>query len=274
MLSPEDRQAAGHKYLGNAARQKTDTMEHGWYRMKFEPENRKEKARPGTPPPQQDAAHRETSTFAQSRTAKQKADSIDNGWYRMKFEQINREKKAEVPPQQRRRIKEGDVINFGKHAWTVLQINGSTALILAKDIVEKRAFDKFRYGEIDWKNSALRAYLNHEFYQTFSPKEQRAILEMTMTWTYPDFLNHTLLKRDYQTKDYIFLLSMESAKTLFTADQFRACSSWWWLMDVKSGSVSIVDEKGKIKKYRKNYRKTGGVRPALHLDLNTYLSGY
>lgn len=92
-----------------------------------------------------------------------------------------------------RRIRRGDVSNTGNFGdreyryfkweripWRVLRNDGDTLYLLADQGLDCQDYNtgSGNYGEASWKNSALRGWLNDDFYSAaFDGKEQAAILE-------------------------------------------------------------------------------------------------
>jgi dihydrofolate reductase len=86
-------------------------------------------------------------------------------------------------------MRKGDTIQFGDYAWQVLDVKDSKALIITEDIVELRWYHS-DFVDITWADSALRKYLNSEFYKSFTPKDRVKIA--TVTNSNPDTLQPPL----------------------------------------------------------------------------------
>ena len=69
-----------------------------------------------------------------------------------------------------------EVIEFGGYEWLILSKNGSQALIISKEILEKGQYHH-TFEPVDWWGSDIRKYLNDAFRARFSPKERGQILE-------------------------------------------------------------------------------------------------
>jgi len=100
----------------------------------------------------------------------------------------------------------GSTIRFGNYDWIVLDIQEPYALILAKDVIEQRAYDGCEafssknewqlwfegnaseeyktgwephalsaHGAVTWESCTLRKYLNEEFYNQFTQAEKNRI---------------------------------------------------------------------------------------------------
>jgi len=121
----------------------------------------------------------------------------------------------------------GGIIQFGNYDWRILDVQYDKALILAEDIIEKRAYDSsspdFDLDEmpddkyegmkkVTWEICTLRKYLNGEFLKNFTKEEQQRIEETPL-------INNDNLwyesKGGEKTIDKIFLLSLEEADKYF-----------------------------------------------------------
>lgn len=197
----------------------------------------------------------------------------------------------------------GDITEFGKYKWRVLDIQDDAALIITEYIIEQRRYHD-AYEDITWANCTLRKYLNGEFYDKFTEADQSKIIPV---------INKNLDNEWYGTKggedteDNIFLLSIEETACKYFGDsssnlyyprknkrywfekkdennskrsarfENEEWNSWWWLrsmgrVNVKAvyihgdGNIGIQGNnifKGNIA----DGRCTGGVRPALWLKL-------
>lgn len=115
-------------------------------------------------------------------------------------------------------MKVGDVIQFGAYDWRVLEIKESRALIMTERIIRQLPYHN-KKEDAFWANSAVRKYLNNDFYMTFNEEEKLKIVEV-------------LNKNDdnpwygasggQDTYDKIFLLSLEEAVIKYFGDS-RHC---------------------------------------------------
>ncbi|MDR0220885.1 MAG: DUF6273 domain-containing protein [Lachnospiraceae bacterium] len=121
----------------------------------------------------------------------------------------------------------GEVIEFGGIDWRVLDVQGSRALLISKDVLEYRCIHPQCANEvvedegrryvpekstgITWAKSAMRSYLNGEFLSRFSADERARIV---LTEIQTPFHNNAELYADVDinTEDYIFLLSIEEVE--------------------------------------------------------------
>lgn len=197
----------------------------------------------------------------------------------------------------------GDKIVFDKYEWRVLDIQNNAALVITEEIIEQRSYHD-AYRDITWADCSLRKYLNDEFYNKFTPTDKSRINPV---------INKNLDNQWYgskggaDTRDYIFLLSLEEVCTYFGDSlsklqnrgknqrywferkdennskriarlQGKEWDWWWWLRSpgrVNVKAVYIFGTDGNIGIQGNNILKgnlsdgkcTGGVRPALWLKL-------
>jgi tetratricopeptide (TPR) repeat protein len=165
-------------------------------------------------------------------------------------------------------------IHFGNHDWIVLATGNTRALLITKDIVILRPYNK-ALEDITWEKCTLRTYLNSEFInQTFhSDFERSLILEnLNKNPSNPQF--HTDGGND--TADKIFLLSIEEAKQYFKTDRERMAywkgnPTWWWLRSPGNDNLSAayVRTDGSVYLDGPYVNSDRGVRPAFWLNLKT-----
>ena len=156
--------------------------------------------------------------------------------------------------------------------WRVLEMDREreTALLIAEKPVCERAYHG-GYTDVTWEECDLRAWLNGKYYEnTFSDEEKAAILECELENKDNPKYGTTGGKN---TKDRIFLLSIEEAEKFFKNSKDRATHSWWWLRSPGDGSIyaacvrgdgSILDDGGGVDRW-------AGVRPAFKINLESEL---
>ncbi|WP_017415901.1 DUF6273 domain-containing protein [Clostridium tunisiense] len=200
-------------------------------------------------------------------------------------------------------IKIDSLLSLGGYNWRVLDIQKGMALIITEEIIEQRPYHD-AYKDITWADCALRKYLNGEFYDKFNSADKSRIIPV---------INKNLDNQWYgakggaDTKDYIFLLSLEEVCKYFGDSSSKLQnpgknqrywferkdennskrlarllgkegSWWWWLRSpgrVNVKAVYIFGTDGNIGIQGNNILKgnisdgkcTGGVRPALWLKL-------
>lgn len=135
--------------------------------------------------------------------------------------------------------------------WFVLTTDRNQSLLMSKDILDFKPYDNDNANAF-WHHSALRNWLNHDFYNTaFSNKEKHQII--------PYRSAHEVL-----TTDNVFLLSVDEANKLLKNSTYEV-SNWWWLRNSDSNvhTVAYVDSEGNIHTGCPNLTMNGGVRPCI-----------
>ena len=69
----------------------------------------------------------------------------------------------------------GDLVEFGKYQWQILDLQDGKALLVSERILEHRPYHD-AYIDITWAESSMRKYLNSDFYDQFSTEEKERIL--------------------------------------------------------------------------------------------------
>ena len=162
----------------------------------------------------------------------------------------------------------GDYLWYGGIKWRVL--SKSDVLLLADHIPEayREEWSKISYMKEDpeeddpnvhWENSAVREYLNTDFYTSaFMPQERDAILYEYRygAWGMPEDKIFLLLWKDVVSGKYGF--SEEDLQRSYDED--------WWLSQL-GGDVYVADNGEIIKlKDKSEVYEEKAVRPALYLD--------
>lgn len=128
--------------------------------------------------------------------------------------------------------------------WIVLEVSGRNAMLISKKALECIQYSVMEYG-ITWESSALRDWMNDEFYnEAFSYSEKQQILRTTVTADQNSVYDR---KSGGVTQDYVFALSNYEAEHYFSGNSARICkptgkavsqgayvnpnlgSCWWWL---------------------------------------------
>ena len=109
-------------------------------------------------------------------------------------------------------LKVGDMIQFGKYDWRVLDVQDGKALLLTDKIIVTRRY-RDPQTTVTWAECPLRGYLNNEFYHSFNPQEKERIVRTKITtdenpW-WPDGIGVD------DTVDRTFLLSIEEVVKYF-----------------------------------------------------------
>ena len=106
-------------------------------------------------------------------------------------------------------------------SWTAISKGVGTALLLSDCVVARHVFNEDDNRYAHWKDSAIRAYLNGEFFDTvFNDAERALIAEAEIKSTCFDFDTYRTFS-DY-TEDKVFLLSCtEFAKYVMAIRDFN-----------------------------------------------------
>ena len=128
--------------------------------------------------------------------------------------------------------------------WLTLAVDGSKALAVSRYILDAKAYHPSG-GTVDWNGSSLRKWLNDDFLTSSFNEAEQARIRMTPLSDPGNELFGT--KKSPDTKDRVFLLSIEDAENYFETDEERsdwatdyavtdgifvdqtAGNSWWWL---------------------------------------------
>ena len=176
-----------------------------------------------------------------------------------------------------------EYITFAGREWIVLERNAGRALVISKDILFQRQYHTSNVS-ITWENSSIRAYLNGEFYNSFSAADRNRIVEVTNTNENNQYYG---TNGGSSTQDRIFLLSFKEVVKYFgdsgkrgywINDQYNSIriatyngsASCWWLRSpgYYTNYACYVSDDGYIGLSGNNVNNTsGGVRPALWLNL-------
>ena len=159
-----------------------------------------------------------------------------------------------------------------KTPWRVLELDreADTALLIAEEPVCEKAYHDKR-EDITWEQCSLRKWLNGVYYEkTFSEEEKVVILDRELK--NPDNAEYGT-RGGNDTKDKIFLLSIDEAKRYFASDKDRACGQFWWLRSpgLYQAYAAHVFADGSLGNfYNVNYVH-GAVRPAFRINLKSDL---
>ena len=102
----------------------------------------------------------------------------------------------------------GDTLFMGKYddkdiEWQVLEVENDQALVISQDAICMKEFNMSN-RLADWKTSAIREWLNNEFYlYSFDSTERTRIVSTSVNNSY------------YSVNDYIFLMDESEANLYF-----------------------------------------------------------
>jgi len=184
----------------------------------------------------------------------------------------------------------GEIIQFGGFSWLVLEAQKNKILVLSKNAIELRPYNK-KFIDTTWETGTLRQYLNDDFYNKFNENEKLHILETKVQNNKNPWFN---TKKGNTTTDKIFLLSLgevvkyfgdsgllsnrpgdarridDQYNTARTADDGDGADSWWWLRSpgFYGLNAAYVNTGGWIYVDGNNVNLYGGVRPAMWLKIS------
>ena len=150
------------------------------------------------------------------------------------------------------------------------------SLVLAKNIIDERCYaDSDRdSGNITWQKSNIRWWLNNIYYESLPPEIKCRILDVTLKSPYQ---YQGSIVEGNNTRDKIFLLSLDEANRHFKSDSARVATfqgeqAAWWLRSPGShyygaALCSTVNANGSIG--RCTIQSVRGVRPAFWLNLDS-----
>jgi len=163
-------------------------------------------------------------------------------------------------------------LSFGKYEWLVLEERDGKALIITKDIISEQVYNN-ELTDVTWENCSLRAYLNGAFYDGFKAEEKAQVVPtLNKNTANPEYD----VKNGKDTKDNVFLLSLEEANLYFADDDARAAKfgpayGWWWLRSagMQENLAAMVTGDGSIAYAGSGVNYGGrGVRPAMWITMS------
>lgn len=170
----------------------------------------------------------------------------------------------------------GDTVYFGGIEWVVLDVRDNRALIITKNITERKKYNN-TIERVTWETCTLRSYLNGEWYnRTFSSYEKSRIeTTYVVNSNNPQYGTYG----GNNTYDKVFLLSIDEMLTYFPSKESMIASyngeaGWWWLRSPGySGTYAAcifrtggVDYGGGDSKIGSNVDNNGRVRPAMWIS--------
>lgn len=189
------------------------------------------------------------------------------------------EKLSSITPQYKKiklsKAKVGGNVLFGSYKemieWKVLDKKDDMVLIITKKIIECKPYNT-EDTDVTWEKCTLRKWLNNDFYKEAFSDEEKNLIQTTNVVN-KDNTSYNI-KSGNNTKDKVFLLSVDEANQYFISDSERESNKnkvdWWWLRSPgksqsyaahigSSGNVSDVGSKVGEAYF--------GVRPAMWISL-------
>ena len=197
-------------------------------------------------------------------------------------------------------VRDGDKVLFGLYEqdgntsngreiieWQVLDEKDDRLLVISKYGLDAKPYNANK-ERTTWEQCSLRAWLNGDFLDTaFTDEAQERIIESDVS---ADKNPKYSTDPGNDTKDKVFLLSIDEANKYFASDDARICqptayavengayendknaACWWWLRSpggyqygaADVDSAGVVDPDGGFVDYG-----NGAVRPALWINLNS-----
>lgn len=153
--------------------------------------------------------------------------------------------------------------NGVKLHWKVIKSNGSSVAIICKNVLGYSYFSK---NDVKWENSAMRNWLNGEFYNKAFSIEEKNIINISHNKNNEDISNY-----EKNTDDKVFLLSVSAIEKYLPDETSRICNdlkgneaAWWTrTTGVNNGCVCSVEKNGQINNYGQNVSLSCGVRPVI-----------
>lgn len=168
--------------------------------------------------------------------------------------------------------------------WRVLSVDGSDAFLMSDDVLDEQQYAETEEEDTSctWETSALRTWLNQDFYQNaFSQEEQAAILTTNVV---NENNADTGTDGGNNTEDKIYVLSVNEvckAEYGFDTDPDKESKTrlvgkygedWWLRTPCEEDYQAIVNWTGSVSRKKEQYAPNNylirSVRPVLHLDLD------
>ncbi|MCL2638558.1 MAG: DUF6273 domain-containing protein [Oscillospiraceae bacterium] len=164
-------------------------------------------------------------------------------------------------------IKAQDIIQFGGYNWQVLEVRDGKALIITNELIENRAYHN-DWVDVTWENSSMRAYLNGEFFNSFTAANRAKIADTQVVNSSNPWYETS---GGNNTTDKIFLLSIDEVlkyfgdsgqlasrpkeNNWFISDEYNAdritrhidddynsedSGNWWWLRSPGENNINAA----------------------------------
>ena len=125
-----------------------------------------------------------------------------------------------------KKIKAGDELEFGRFydlnsddeiervpiKWMVLDRLNEYALLITKDIIKTMPYN-YLWSPTNWRDSNIRLWLNYDFYDIAFNDIEKMHIRKVITENVGNHVQNVI--SEFQTNDYVFLLSIEEAKRYF-----------------------------------------------------------
>lgn len=147
----------------------------------------------------------------------------------------------------------GDTASKEPISWTVIKVEEGRALLLSDYCLSHTKFHEV-YEEFTWEDSDMRDKLNKDFYLTAFTDDEKALIEKVTLENGENYM--FALGEGNDTQDSVFLLSLDEAKELLSADVIKGVpteavkktadlthgksSCNWWLRTQGSTNMKAV----------------------------------
>lgn len=227
------------------------------------------------------------STFAGNRTDNDSTESIfgNHGSENSSEDESSISENYEIYEEEMSKLSalkdsaEGDIIEFGNYygntEWIVLKREGDILTLLSKDCINQKPYNT-EYEDVTWETCSFRKWLNEEYINEAFDGIEQQLIEETVIENLDNSEYGTEGGND--TKDKIFLLSLEEVEEYFTDEDSRVAEyfgdtkgCWWWLRSPgsDSGLAACVGSDGFVFYLGLGVlTSNGAVRPAFHLNLS------
>ena len=138
------------------------------------------------------------------------------------------------------------MITFGGMDWKLLCAVEDRLLVLLEKSLGKRMPYNKKSIDVTWENCSLRAYLNNDFFlNTFSDEERSLVIEVNNI--NPDNPENSTPGGN-NTKDRVFILSLEEVNQYLPQEVDRKNGTYWWLRTPGENSrqALVIDDSGRL----------------------------
>lgn len=160
----------------------------------------------------------------------------------------------------------GDTVKLGYCKWVILDAEDNKVLLMKKTPLSGMAYHD-EFVDVTWEKSSLRQYLNSEFIEnTFTETEQKDMILIDVKNS-----GNAVYGTDggYDTKDYVYLLSVDEAVEYHALFLDFKSSSWLRTPGYSQNSAAFLSMEGSTMDY--GYAVNSGeftVRPVLWFNLD------
>ena len=167
-----------------------------------------------------------------------------------------------------------ETMTFGGQEWLVLEKQGDKALLLLKHLIQQNDFkySDYIYVELRWENNPLRAWLNDQYYNSFSASDRERILLTELENAPSPWYG---INGGSDTKDHIFFLSLWDLVKYFgdsgqlAKGDSEGLTTKGKIKDQYDKARIATDEAGKKREWM---LRTIGWEVGSHLPINYFVS--